>query len=191
MSRWANLVEVRDSPWFWPVGERVIRYHGERCAQLEVNQSIRNPLDTSYPWWFTLMNWVLFYSPHVYAKRLKDIWVDQQVNYQPWRRFVEELQDDWHEYIIPVGFSYQLGVERCLQCFQTAVVLTANVGFLAIQSIDTGHANRSAGQIMSYISLLLSLGSIFACIILGRQHRIADHRFADGGVSSYVVRIRS
>ena len=98
---------------FQPGGEKVIRYYGENCAQLEVDQSIRTKSDTSHPWWYILMNWVLFCSPNVYAKRLNKIWVDQQVNYQYWRQFIQELRDDWQASIIPVGLSYELSIQFC------------------------------------------------------------------------------
>jgi hypothetical protein len=39
------------------------------------------------------------------------------------------------------------------------VLLGANVGFLAIQSVDSG-VGRSPTQILSYMSLVLSFGSI-------------------------------
>ena len=39
------------------------------------------------------------------------------------------------------------------------MLLGANVGFLAIESVDVG-AGRSATQIASYMSLVLSFGSI-------------------------------
>lgn len=70
---------------------------------------------------------------------------------------------------------------------QSAVILTANVGFLAIQSVDQGGIpgpDRSAGQIVSYISTLLSIGNIIACTVLGQQHRPTSHIYAMEAVST-------
>ena len=101
---------LRTLPLFRQVEEKIICYYGERTAQLEVDQGMQTLLDTSGPWWFTLMNRVLLYSPHVYVKRLKKIWVDKQVNYQYWSKFIEELQDDWQASITPVGFSCERNI---------------------------------------------------------------------------------
>ena len=65
---------------------------------------------------------------------------------------------------------------------QATVLLTANVGLLAIQSVDTGKADRSLAQISSYISTFLSLGNIILCTILARQHRLDAHMTAQAAV---------
>ena len=62
------------------------------------------------------------------------------------------------------------------------MLLTANVGLLAIQSVDTGKADRSLAQISSYISTFLSLGNIILCTILARQHRLDAHMTAEAAV---------
>lgn len=73
---------------------------------------------------------------------------------------------------------------------QSAVILSANVGLLAIQSVDNsiGSSMRSAAQISSYMSTLLSMGNIITGTILARQHR-THNRVNDptDGVSGYVV----
>ena len=56
------------------------------------------------------------------------------------------------------------------------VLLSANVGFLAIQSIDKQQANRTICQIASYISIILSLAAYMICHILSRQHRTMIER---------------
>lgn len=62
------------------------------------------------------------------------------------------------------------------------MLLSANVGFLAIQSIDTGKPNRSAAQIASYISAILSLFIYIICQILTRHHRHHTYGQADKAV---------
>lgn len=64
------------------------------------------------------------------------------------------------------------------------MLLTANVGLLAIQSIDTNRPARSVAQIASYISTFLSLGNIIVCTILSRQHR--SRNGADEAVSNSI-----
>ena len=74
--------------------------------QLEVDQSIRTLSDTSHPWWFTVMNWMLFYSPHAYVKCLKKIWAEKhlEAKFQYRSKLIEEPQDDRQTPIISVGF---------------------------------------------------------------------------------------
>lgn len=75
------------------------------------------------------------------------------------------------------------GIPPCSCLSQAAVLLTANVGLLAIQSVDTGKRDRSLAQIASYISTFLSLGNIILCTILARQHRLDAHMTAEAAVS--------
>lgn len=53
------------------------------------------------------------------------------------------------------------------------MLLTANVSYLAIQSIDMGHGidARSVAQIASYASTMFSLANYITCQVLLRQHR--------------------
>ncbi|KAI0760193.1 hypothetical protein C8Q74DRAFT_1294581 [Fomes fomentarius] len=143
--------------------ERFIRYHGERYAQLDDNRSVHDPLDTESSLWFKIIIPLLFFTPHNYGERLRILYLDKKVNYTVWRKFIAELGEDWRNSIIP-----------------STVILSANVGFLAIQSVDKDQANRSAGQVVSYISLILSIGNIFACAILsGILHRSLHQTASD------------
>lgn len=63
------------------------------------------------------------------------------------------------------------------------MLLSANVGFLAIQSIDTGKPDRSVAQIISYISAVLSLFVYIVCQILTRHHRHHANEQATSAVS--------
>lgn len=56
-------------------------------------------------------------------------------------------------------------------------MLTSNVGYLAIQSVDLNDgAARSPGQIASYLSVVANIGSIILGLLLMRQNRtkVAD-----------------
>ena len=61
------------------------------------------------------------------------------------------------------------------------MLLSANVGFLAINSIDVDSPNKSAAQIASYISAILSLFIYIVCQILARYH--CHHMHAHAGVA--------
>ena len=50
-------------------------------------------------------------------------------------------------------------------------MLTSNVGYLAIQSVDIDmNADRSAGQIASYLSVVANIGSIVLGLLLTLQN---------------------
>ena len=50
-------------------------------------------------------------------------------------------------------------------------MLTSNVGYLAIQSVDIDmNAARSAGQIASYLSVVANIGSIVLGLLLTLQN---------------------
>ncbi|KAI0763111.1 hypothetical protein BD413DRAFT_616559 [Trametes elegans] len=155
------------------VADQVKHYHGTKWARLDSNRSVIKDMGEvqTRSWWFSTLSWMLFSMPSIYVKRLDQMWVDISINHQPWRKFVAEIQDDWAASITP-----------------SAVILTANVGFLAIQSVDQGRTDRSAGQIVSYISTLLSIGNILACTILARQHRPGAHLQADTALEYLVKR---
>ncbi|KAI0676476.1 hypothetical protein C8Q78DRAFT_1073279 [Trametes maxima] len=160
-----DMVKIARSKSF-TAGELLRNYHGTQWARIDSNRSIHRDVTTHVrSWWFKFASWMLFCTPMVYIKRLDEMWVDGRINHQPWRKFVSEIQEDWTASITP-----------------SAVILTANVGFLAIQSVDqNGVANpdRSTGQIISYISTLLSIGNIIACTILARQHRPTSYHYAE------------
>ena len=75
---------------------------------------------------------------------------------------------------------------------QATVLLSANVGFLAIQSIDNtvGSSHRSFAQLASYASGLLSLANIAVVLILLRRHRQHLYDTASRGVSGLIVSTR-
>ncbi|TBU38611.1 hypothetical protein BD309DRAFT_874008 [Dichomitus squalens] len=149
--------------------ERFIRYHGERYAQLDSDRSVYLETHHDRHLWFRMFSWIFFWTPQIYYDRLSITWVDSKVNYDHWKTFIGELQSDWAASITP-----------------STVILSANVGFLAIQSVDNNGLvvpNRSMGQIVSYISTMLTIGNIVACTILARQHRETMHRYAEAAAA--------
>lgn len=70
---------------------------------------------------------------------------------------------------------------------QVTVLLSTNIGFLAIQSIDNeAHSSyRSAAQVLSYISTMFSLASCLVYWILLRQHSPGAASTANHAVSAY------
>ena len=66
---------------------------------------------------------------------------------------------------------------------QATVLLNANVAFLAIPSVDPGsNNNRTAAQIVSYISIVTSTGSIIIALLLIRQYRVKPRETVEEAV---------
>jgi hypothetical protein len=60
---------------------------------------------------------------------------------------------------------------------QGTILLTANVAFLAIPSIDNGDNPpdyRSPAQIASYLSVIFSIGGVILGLVLLRLHRTME-----------------
>lgn len=65
---------------------------------------------------------------------------------------------------------------------KAAVLLNANLAFLSIQSVDDGRIavpDRSAAQIVSYISIVTGLGSALLSLLLTRENRSKGRESAD------------
>ncbi|THG94046.1 hypothetical protein EW026_g7343 [Hermanssonia centrifuga] len=94
--------------------------------------------------------------PSLYLEELEKVWVDNTMASQTWKKLLGEMRKDWENSITPA-----------------TVLLSANVGFLAIQSIDNppGSDQRSVAQLTAYVSALLSLFNYIAVQIIARQHR--------------------
>lgn len=147
--------------------ERFLHYHGEVCARLNRMDGVEEQPDAEHrsPF-FNVASVLLFYLPSLYFKELEKVYVDRTVHYWGWRRFISELKSDWENSITPA-----------------TVLLSANVGFLAIQSIDnTESYARSVAQIASYASALFSLIDYVVVQILMRRHRCHLYDTAERGM---------
>ncbi|TBU51761.1 hypothetical protein BD310DRAFT_833610, partial [Dichomitus squalens] len=115
--------------------------------------------------WFRVLSGVFFFAPQLYYNQLLKSWVESRVTMERWTLLNQELQVDWSAGILP-----------------STVILTADVGFLAIQSVDQDVSftfNRSVGQIASYISIIFTIGYIIACSVLERQRSQALYWYGE------------
>jgi hypothetical protein len=67
------------------------------------------------------------------------------------------------------------------------VLLTANVAFLAIPGVGPGGDTRTLTQIVSYISIVTSLGCLVTGLVLIRHHKTKLQDAAEE-VVSYSIR---
>ena len=103
--------------------------------------------------------------------RLEKVWIDDNLNSQLWNEFLCDKRKEWEKTITPVGYP-RLSLAGTDAHVQATVLLAANVGLLAIQSVDNqqGAAYRSVAQIASYASVIMSLASYLIGHILSLQH---------------------
>ncbi|KAG2008408.1 hypothetical protein CC2G_013844 [Coprinopsis cinerea AmutBmut pab1-1] len=135
--------------------ERFICLHGEKGARLESNQSIYGVWRRS--WFLKILATVMAFGPSMHFRRLKAVTVDSIVSKHAWSKCRSKLLEEWRDVIL-----------------YATVVLTANVSFLTIQSVDDegvelGH--RTHAQRASDFSIVMSMGTIIFGLFLLIQHR--------------------
>ncbi|KAG2035471.1 hypothetical protein BDR03DRAFT_962333 [Suillus americanus] len=117
-----------------------LHYYGEDCVRLNFEQSVHG-------WAYkpsllmVIFAPLLFFDPVAQVQDLHKIFVDEVACTARWNEFCSK-------------FKGQLQDSNLL----ATVLLNANVGFLAINTVDRG--SRDAIQLASYMSLVTSLGSI-------------------------------
>ncbi|KAF9225853.1 hypothetical protein BS17DRAFT_567815 [Gyrodon lividus] len=118
-----------------------LNFHGQPCARLSVDQTVHG-------WRYRpskamiILAPLLCMAPIAHVRSLHMSFVDDIASTAEWNTFITKLN----------------GQLQNLNLLGT-VLLGANVGFLAIQSVDEG-GGRSVTQIASYTSLVFSFGSI-------------------------------
>ncbi|KAJ7921495.1 hypothetical protein B0H13DRAFT_2655993 [Mycena leptocephala] len=138
------------------VRARVYNFHGEPGARLNVDQSVYATV-SKRTLLIKLLSPLLFYAPDFHFVGLQKLYTDGIVRDRGWAEFITRLDGEWQEFTL-----------------YATVVLNANVTFLAIQSVDNNGAqspNRSSAQISSYLSTLMSIGSIIIGLLLMKQNR--------------------
>ncbi|KAF4570131.1 hypothetical protein EYR36_009937 [Pleurotus pulmonarius] len=136
--------------------QRFANFWGEYGARLHREQSVHHPNGIPCTWLITVLSPFFFNAPDVHLRALHLIFIDEVASTQPWRTFIKKLNEEWQDFII-----------------NSAVLLAANVSFLAIQSVDNikDEPYRSPSQIASYLSTLASISSMIIGLLLVRQTR--------------------
>ncbi|KAF7983489.1 hypothetical protein HWV62_21802 [Athelia sp. TMB] len=165
-----NHVKVKteaDRIWAGAIIEHTqfIHLYGEYGARLDRDQSIHGITVHPHSWYLKVIEPFLFWGAEVHLVALEKIWVDRTVHIEAFRHFIHKLNEEWQDFIIVA-----------------TVLLNANMAFLSIQSVDTGGnftSRRTAAQIVSYISIVTSLGSAILSLLLVRQNRSKGREAAD------------
>ncbi|KAF7360384.1 hypothetical protein MVEN_00768200 [Mycena venus] len=141
------------------VRNRVYNFYGEPAARLNIGQSVYATRQKRTMLIKTLSP-LLFYAPDRHLSNLGKIYHDGLTRSREWSDFIARLTKEWSDITL-----------------YTTMLLNANVGFLAIQSVDNNgeaHYMRSPMQISSYLSMLTSIGSIIIGLLLTKQTRDRD-----------------
>ncbi|KDQ52657.1 hypothetical protein JAAARDRAFT_183926 [Jaapia argillacea MUCL 33604] len=132
---------------------RFLHNFGQHGARLASDQSIygRN-IHPPRSYLLKMFSVLLFSAPNGYLKSLEETWLDRTLKYSAWKDLMMRLFGEREQLLL-----------------LSTVMLTANVSFLAIQSVDQGDSYRSPAQIASYFSMIASIGSIIFGLLLVRK----------------------
>ena len=130
---------------------------------------------------------------------MEKLWTDEVIIETVWKNFMSKLLGEWEGVILWVRIQ-RLHPRVVLQTYvivtQSTVMLTANVGFLAIPGVVLSNlsgssisaANQvliftSSSQIASSLSVEASIGSIVTGLLLARHNRTKQKEDPAGAVS--------
>ena len=148
----------------------------------------------------TLVSPLLFFVPEVYLRDLERLWTDQILIETVWKSFMAKLLGEWQDVVLWVSQTrfFQNLFPFTHVTHQSAVMLVANVGFLAIPGVVITNLSGAAitspsqliistspAQIASYLSIQTSVGSIVTSLLLLRHNRTKQKEDPSGAVSPY------
>ncbi|KAF8258667.1 hypothetical protein EI94DRAFT_1691246 [Lactarius quietus] len=143
---------------------RFLFFHGQHNARLVRHRTVYVDAKQSRTLLFTLLSAVLFLAPHGYLREFRNVWVDEVVIQTLWVNFIYSLLEEWDKLVLV-----------------STVMLSANVGFLAVPGVVISNLNSnitstnqvviftSSAQISSCMSMLASIGSIVTALLLIRH----------------------
>ncbi|KZV68711.1 hypothetical protein PENSPDRAFT_609737 [Peniophora sp. CONT] len=166
----AAKVKATMCRWRWD------NFHGQPFARtFNRGSTVCHPIEERPTWILRLSSPLLFYAPISQLQDILAVYVDGAMNAPDWIRHVHVLLAEWREFTL-----------------YATVLLAANVSFLAIpdvilfpdDEINPGggsavqsyeHPLTSPSAILSYVSMLMSVGCILLGLMLVRQHRGESH----------------
>ncbi|KAH8987917.1 hypothetical protein EDB92DRAFT_1801044 [Lactarius akahatsu] len=169
---------VRSAHW------RFLYFHGQDSARLERHKTVYTHPDRERTLLITSLSPALFLAPESYLRELEKVWIDDVVFERDWRKFISGLLKEWEQLIL-----------------SSTVVLSVNVGFLAIPGVIVSNINSnnitstselviftSPAQIASCMSIVTSAGSVVIGLLLVRRNS-AKQNEDPAGASNYLFQI--
>jgi hypothetical protein len=131
---------------------------------------------------------------------MEKLWTDEVIIETVWKNFMTRLLAEWEGVILWVRIQHRMRVWSALRThvivIQSTVMLTANVGFLAIPGVVLSNLSgssisgpnqififTSSSQIASSLSVEASIGSIVTGLLLARHNRTKQKEDPAGAVS--------
>ncbi|KAF8836690.1 hypothetical protein BDN67DRAFT_1014475 [Paxillus ammoniavirescens] len=153
-------------------------FHGQMGARLDVDQSIYETAQERSRTSVVLrtVNLILFGAPAVHSEGLRRVWVDQTVNQPRWKAFVANVNNEW------AGFT-----------IYSTVMLAVDVSFLAVPGVESSDPNSDPQPVCvvaTYVSILCTIGSLVASVILSSQSRRTGYGSATETVT-YMAKMTS
>ncbi|KAN0131228.1 hypothetical protein V8E53_010932 [Lactarius tabidus] len=138
---------------------RFLDFHGQINARLNRNEAIYDEQSHERSILIIVLSPLLFFAPQRYLAELEEAWIDKHLLEPVWKSLMTKMLGEWSDLIL-----------------WSTVMLSVNVGFLAIPGmIPTNNNNTTLpptpSQIISYLSLISSVGSIVVGLLLIRHHR--------------------
>ncbi len=163
-----------------------MNFYGEPGPFLgSTDDNIEQPSRTTV---IVLLSPLLFFAPDIHHTALYEIWY-KNISPTDWSAFIRKLSTEWQDFVINVRTD-TINSRASLTHLQATVLLNVNIAFLAIQSIDDSSSDkeRSPAQIASYVSTILSVGSISLGLLLLQKYRHKNRRVLPGPLSvSYAI----
>ena len=146
----------------------------------------------------TFLSPLLFLAPEVHLLEMEELWTDEVIIQPIWNNFMTNLLMEWEGVALWVGIQLRdvIGSLCSRDFIQSTVIITANVGLLAIPGVvltnilGTNITNASqvviftsASQIASSLSIEASIGSLMISLLLVRQKRTKKREDPAGAVS--------
>ncbi|KAN0127127.1 hypothetical protein V8E53_015065 [Lactarius tabidus] len=159
---------------------RFLYFHGQKIARLDKHQTVHDEPKRERSFFITLLSPMLFLAPEIHLQEIEKLWTDEIIIDAAWKGFVPKLLEEWQELIL-----------------LSTVMLSANVGFLAIPGVVISTLNdnitnasqvvifTSPAQIASYMSIEASVGSIVIGLLLIRHNR-SKQKEDPVGASTYL-----
>jgi len=148
---------------------RFLDFHGQINARLKRNEAIYHK-QSHRSFLIIVLSPLLFLAPQRYLTELEETWIDEHILEPVWKSLMTKILDEWSDIIL-----------------WSTVMLSVNVGFLAIPGVVPINNNNattlsSPSQIISYLSLIASVGSIVVGLLLVRHHRTKQEEDPTGAV---------
>ncbi|KAH9050809.1 hypothetical protein EDB87DRAFT_1827322 [Lactarius vividus] len=181
---------------------RFLYFHGQDSARLERHKTVYSHPDRERTLLITLLSPTLFLAPEGYLRELEKVWIDDVVFERDWRRFISGLLKEWEQLILSVYYRATSKLESLLTrtISQSTVVLSVNVGFLAIPGVIVSNINSnitstgqviiftSPAQIASCMSIVASAGSVVIGLLLVRRNSAKQNEDPAGATSNAATR---